>query len=185
MGRVLTWVVAAMVLAAGVLASTAGAGTPFRDTIHDEYAFPLEDFCDVAGLTVDLEGVLDIRVQIGEHGRAGLDYFLQHGTQRETLSANGVTLTSVANVIEKDLHVTDNGDGTLTILILATGNAVLYGPDGRAIARNPGQVRLELLVDDNGTPDDPFDDIELDRHVVKESTGRSDDFCDAAVAALT
>ena len=59
------------------------------------------------------------------------------------------------------------------------------GPDGKAIARNPGQTRLELVFDDNGTPDDPFDDIELSREIVKGSTGRSDDFCDAAVPALT
>ena len=185
MGRALTWAVAAVVLAAGALASTAGAGTPLRDTIHDEYALQEEDYCDVPGLTVDVAGVIDIRVQVSSKGRDGLDYFLQHVTQTETLSANGVSIRSVTDFVEKDLHVTDNGDGTLTVLIVATGNEVLYGPDGKAIARNPGQVRLGFLVDDNGTPDDPFDDVVLDRQVVKESTGRSDDFCDAAVAALS
>ena len=95
------------------------------------------------------------------------------------------TLTSVANVTEKDMRVTDNGDGTLTVVILATGNAVLYGQNGKAIARNPGQVRIELLVDDGGTPTDPSDDEILAEEVVRESTGRSDDFCDAAVPALT
>ena len=39
--------------------------------------------------------------------------------------------------------MTDNGDGTLTILVLTTGPAAVYGPDGKAIARNPGQVRFE------------------------------------------
>ena len=86
---------------------------------------------------------------------------------------------------QKDLHVTDNGDGTLTILVLATGNYTLYGEDGRAIARNPGQVRFELLIDHGGTPDDPSDDLELDFKIVKESTGRSDDACEAAVPALS
>jgi hypothetical protein len=43
-----------------------------------------------------------------------------------TNQANDKSVTGVVNVIEKDLRVTDNGDGTLTILILATGNAVLY-----------------------------------------------------------
>ena len=61
---------------------------------------------------------------------------------------------------------------------------MLYGPDGKAIARNPGQTRFELVFDDGGTPADPLDDVELDFRVVKESTGRSDDFCTAAVAAL-
>jgi hypothetical protein len=183
MGKAAAWIAAA-VLAMAVLASTASGGVVFRDTIHDEYAFTIENFCDVPGLDVDLAGVLDIQVQVVPKGSAGLDYFLQHGVQIETLSANGISLRSTANVVEKDLHVTDNGDGTVTVLIVATGNAVLYGPDGRAIARNPGQTRLEIVFDDNGTPDDPFDDIEVSRQVVKGSTGRTDDFCEAAVPAF-
>jgi hypothetical protein len=100
--------------------------------------------------------------------------------------ANGKSVTAVVNVFEKDKRVTDNGDGTLTVLIVATGNAVLYGADGKAIARNPGQIRFELLFDDGGTPDDPFDDEFLaDLGLVKGSTGRSDDFCEAAVPALS
>jgi hypothetical protein len=171
--------------AAVMFAAAAGAGQAFRDTIHVEDAFDIEDFCDVEGLTVELAFVMDIRVHGVPHGPDGLAYFLQHGTRTETLTANGTTLTSVANVIEKDLRVTDNGDGTLTILILATGSAVLYGDDGKAIARNPGQTRFELVVDHGDTPNDPSDDEELTFHVVKESTGRTDDFCEAAVAALS
>jgi hypothetical protein len=46
-------------------------------------------------------------------------------------------------------------------------------------------VRFELLIDHNGTPGDPSDDSELAFTLVKESTGRSDDACQAAVPALT
>ena len=95
-------------------------------------------------------------------------------------------MTSISTFIDKDLRVTDNGDGTLTILILATGNTVHYGEDGKAIAWNPGQQRIEILVDHGGTPTDPSDDEFLEfLGVVKESTGRSDDFCEAAVPILT
>lgn len=172
-------------IAATAFVSGAGAGQPSRFTIHHEYAFEEEDFCDVAGLTVAIAGVIEFEAKVMSRGRDGFDYFGQHGTQTETLSGNGRTLRSVANVNEKDLRVTDNGNGTLTVLILATGNAVLYGANGKAIARNPGQTRLEIVFDANDTPDDPFDDIELSRRVVKGSTGRSDDFCAAAVPALT
>jgi hypothetical protein len=136
---------------------------------------------------VELAFVVDLSVHVVPHGPDGLAYFLQHGTVSEmfTSLANGKSVTSVSTVIEKDLRVTDNGDGTQTILILATGNAVLYGDDGKAIARNPGQIRFEILVDDGGTPTDPSDDEFLDfLGVVKGSTGRSDDFCEAAVPAL-
>jgi hypothetical protein len=99
--------------------------------------------------------------------------------------ANGKSLTSFARVIEKDQRVTDNGDGSLTVLIKATGNAVVYGENGKPIARNPGQIRIELLIDHGGTPNDPSDDVVLSDELVKGSTGRSDDFCEAAVPALS
>ena len=171
---------------AAMLAAAAGAGPPFRETIHDEFELVDPDFCG-AGLTVEVAVVLDLRVHALPHGPDGLVYFLTHGTETDVLTnlANGRSVRSVATVIEKDLRVTDNGDGTLTVLILATGNAVLYGENGKAIARNPGQIRVELLIDHGGTPNDPSDDEILAEELVKESTGRSDDFCEAAVAALT
>lgn len=177
-----------LVLVLAGAAAAAEARQVFRETIHDEREIVLEDFCGVPGLTVELTSVLDMRVHVVPHGRAGLAYFLQHGVTREVLHnpATGKSLTSVATVTDKDMRVTETGDGTLTILVLATGNAVLYGPDGKAIARNPGQTRFEILVDDGGTPTDPWDDEFLGRlGTVKESTGRNDDFCEAAVSALT
>jgi hypothetical protein len=97
--------------------------------------------------------------------------------------ANGNAVTVEGTQLSKDLQVTDNGDGTLTIVVLGTGNLVVYGPDGKAIARDPGQVRIEFLVDDGGTPTDPSDDGELEFvGVVKD--GRTEDFCAAAVPVL-
>jgi hypothetical protein len=174
--------------AAVMLATAAGAGQVFRETIHDEDTLVLKDFCDVPGLNVELAFVLDIRVHAVPHGPDGLVYFLQHGTETDVFTnlANDKSVTGVLNVNEKDKRVTDNGDGTLTILILATGNAVLYGGNGKAIARDPGQIRFEILIDHGGTPNDPSDDKELAfLGVVKGSTGRSDDFCKAAVTALS
>ena len=174
--------------AAVILAGAASAGQVFRVTVHEEDEVVLEDFCEVPGLTVNLAFVLDVTVQTVPHGQDGLVYFLQQLKETDvyTNPANGKSVTEVSTVTGKDLRVTDNGDGTLTILVLATGNAVLYGADGKAIARNPGQVRFEILVDDGGTPTDPSDDEFLEfLGVVKGSTGRSDDFCEAAVPALS
>jgi hypothetical protein len=174
-------------IAAVTSGAAAGAGQVFRETIHDEGSFVLEDFCDQPSMTVDVAFALNLRVHAVPHGPARLAYFLQHGKRTEVLTnpANGKSLTSVAKVIEKDMRVTDNGDGTLTILILATGNSVLYGENHKAIARNPGQIRFEMLVDHGGTPTDPTDDEFLaDLGEVKGSTGRSDDFCEAALPAL-
>ena len=162
--------------AAVMLAAAASGGQVFRETIHVQGTDTLIDFCEEQGMDVGLEFVMDIGVHVVPHGD-GFEYFLQHGTRTEVLTFEGTSLTSTAKVIEKDMRVTDNGDGTVTVLILATGNSVLYGEDGKAIARNPGQVRLEIDFDESGS--------ELDRRVVRESTGRSDDFCDAAVSAFS
>ena len=175
-------------IAAVMLAAAAGAkpGQVFRETIHDEFEFVDDNFCD-AGLTVEVAVVLDIRVHAVPHGRDRLVYFLQHGTEMDVFTNldNGKSIRSFARVIEKDMRVTDNGDGTLTVVIQATGNATLYGENGKAIARNPGQIRIELLIDHGGTPNDPSDDVVLSEELVRGSTGRSDDFCEAAVAALS
>ena len=175
------------VTAAAMLAAGAAAQPPFKERFHDEGTFVDEDFCG-AGLTEDGAFVTDGSVLVVPHGPDGLQYFLEHlkVTVVYTNRANGKTVTyEVVTRVNKDLRVTDNGDGTLTILALATGNDVYYGPDGNVIGRNPGQTRVEILVDHGGTPTDPFDDVFLAEEIVKGSTGRSDDFCEAVVPALS
>jgi hypothetical protein len=178
---VLTAATVALAMAAPVAAAPLEHGT-----FHDEFSFIDPDFCG-AGLEVQFDVVIDGRFLVTQRGREGLVYFMQrvHIVNTATNLANGRTIIGVERTLNKDLHVTDNGDGTLTIVILATGNFALSGADGRAIARNPGQVRFEALVDHSGTPADPSDDVELDFTQIKESTGRNDDFCEAAVPALS
>ena len=170
------------------LAGGASAAPLEHTTFHDEFSGVVGDFCEVPGLTVHFDFVADGRLLAVPHGPDGLAYF--HVNVRVTTVytnvANGNTVTEVVNGVDKDLRVTDNGDGTLTILVLNTGNAALFGADGKAIGRNPGQVRFEFDVDDAGTPTDPFDDEEIEGsfRMVKGSTGRSDDFCGTIVPAL-
>ena len=173
----------------GSMALAGGASAkPLEHTdFHDESSETINDFCDVSGLTVHIDSVEDGRFLFNPHGPDGLAY--GHGnvssTNVYTNVANDNTVTEVGKVVDKDLRVTDNGNGTLTILVLTTGPAAVYGPDGKALARNPGQVRFELLIDNGGTPTDPSDDEFLeDLGVVKGSTGRSDDFCAAVVPVL-
>jgi len=121
------------------------------------------------------------------HGKDGLVYYGAQIRQDEVVTnlENGNSGRSASTFLDKDLRVTDNGDGTLTLLILTTGNAVLYGEDGKVIARDSGQQRVEIRIDHGGTPTDPSDDKFLEfLGVVKELTGRSDDFCALAVPML-
>jgi hypothetical protein len=112
-------------------------------------------------------------------GPDGLEYFNVHVEDRGTHTANGVTTTYVVRTVEKDLKLSfDEETGLLDIVALATGNATLYGPDGKAIARNPGQVRFHIVYD-------VVNDEELLFEIVKGSTGRSDDFCAAEMPLFT
>jgi hypothetical protein len=177
------------VTAAVTFTAAASAGQIFREIFRDEEQSQIiTDFCDVSGLTVEFATTADGHVHVVPHGRDGLAYFGAQIRQTEVVTnlANGNSVRSASTFVDKDLLVTDNGDGTLTLLILTTGNAVLYGEDGKVIARNPGQQRVEILIDHGGTPTDPSDDEFLEfLGIVKDSTGRSDDFCEVAVPLLT
>jgi hypothetical protein len=178
-----TALLAAFVLAVPALAKP---GRVIKETVHEEFFNEIDSFCET-DMVVESHVVVDGTTTIRPRGRAGLIYFANRLRITETLTnvENDNTVVSTVNLIDKDLHVTNNGDGTLTILILSTGNAVIYNSDGKAIGRNPGQVRFELLVDHGGTPSDPTDDTELSFELVKESTGRTDDFCEVVVPALS
>jgi hypothetical protein len=170
------------------LAGHASARVLERDSFHDEFSERVRNFCDVSGLTVRQDFTIDGRFTLKSRGPDRLPYFQQHGRVRvvTTNVATNRSVSEVSTTMEKDLRITDNGDGTLTILVLATGNSVVYGANGKAIARNPGQIRFELLIDHGGTPTDPSDDEFLKfLGVVKESTGRTDDFCSAVVPAIS
>jgi hypothetical protein len=172
---------ACCVAASAVLVGHASARVIEQERFHDEGTFVIEDFCGVAGLTVSDEFVFEGMFRIVQHGPDGFEYFAERLKETEVLTnlANGKTVTLV-NVLGagKDLKLTDNGDGTLTAITFGTGNTVLYGADGKAIARNPGQSRFELLID---LSDGELINIEL----ILGSTGRNDDICGAAVEALT
>ena len=182
-------------LAAGGIAATAStslataaSAQPIRESEVFEETQEFEDLCDVSGLTVQVNSTTESRFMFNPHGPDGLGYGLEHLriTNVYANAANGIAVTEQVTTVFKDLRVTDNGDGTVTILVLATGNAVVRGPDGKAIARNPGQIRFEALVDNGGTPTDPSDDEFLDvLRDVKGSTGRTDDFCEAVVPVLS
>lgn len=187
----MTFAAAAALLAFATVTTTVGtaAAKPLdRGTFHEEISAVLTDFCGVPGLDIEFEAVIDFEYSVRSRGREQLPYFTQFvmGDRTFTNPDNDRYVTEVFKVIEKDLAVTDNGDGTFTLLVLATGNSTLSGMDGKAIARNPGQVRDKILIDNNGTPQDPSDDEFLEYlEEVKGSTGRTDDFCAAAVPALT
>ncbi len=146
-------------------------------TFHDEFSGTDEDFCG-AGLAVDFAGTVDGRFQVNSRGPGGFDYFVEKTSvvQVFTDQATGLTATDIQpNTINKDLSITDNGDGTITIIALLTGGARTYGHEGKLIAKNSGQVRFEIVYD-------YVNDVEISNELVFGSTGTNDDFCAAVLA---
>jgi hypothetical protein len=81
-------------------------------------------------------------------------------------------VTHVLNFLDKDRKVTDNGDGTLTILVGQTGGDRWYDSDGKVVFKDGGGVWFKVLVDNNGTPTDPFDDEFIEFLGVSRSPAR-------------
>jgi hypothetical protein len=155
-----------------------------RGTFHDEFTDTVNDFCDVPGLTVQLDNVIDGSFHVVTRGKSKVPYYSEHAVFTQLTTGPGGSVTSKDATIGKDFKITDNGDGTTTIQVLATGNSTLYDSSGKVIARNPGQVRYSILIDDMGTSD-PSDDTETFLGFDKDSTGRSDDYCAVAVPLIS
>jgi hypothetical protein len=173
----------------GVMVTTgspAGAKPIERGDFTDSYDLVHENFCGVPGLTVSDIGTIKLRFRVNTQGRAGLPHYAENlreqGTVTDLNTGNSVTYSIVAN--SKDLQVTDNHDGTISIISFGTGTFTVADADGKALGRNPGQGRHMLLIDTNGTPNDFSDDELLGDEVLKESTGRNDNTCAAFLEGL-
>ena len=181
--------VAIAALAAGLLlaGSPATAAAPDRFTEPIDFAFTEDDFCDSAGLTVEIAVTGEKRVKVTQRGTDSLPHFSRHLTVERvfTNNATGAFFTTRDVAHFQDLHVADNGDGTLTVVNFGTGFSMMFDPDGRIIGKDTGQTRWESIIDLNGTPDDFTDDELISEQVLLGSTGTNDDFCEVAVDALT
>jgi hypothetical protein len=173
-------------LVLGTAVGPAAAAPLEREHFHDVSTEVVEEFC--GDLTVQIDTDLRGSFLVKTQGPDGLVYFLEtlHGTVSFTNLATSKSFTNVLNIVNKDLKVTDNGDGTLTILTTTTGSIKNYGPDGGLLFITTGQTRIEILVDHGGTPTNPDDDVLLDERLVRPFTGRSDtegrDFCEDFLA---
>jgi len=166
-----------------LVAAPANAGQLFHDRWHDAGSEVFDDFCGMDGVVhaFDVQGISHAE----GHGSAQLVYFLDsvHGWESFTNPDSGDSYVHVFNSVFHDYTVTDNGDGTLTIVHMAAGRDKWYASNGSLSLNDAGTVRWAELVDHNGTPTDPEDDVFLkDLGIVKPSTGTNDtegrDFCE-------
>jgi hypothetical protein len=175
-------VVTGLAIAGSVIASTPAAARPLDKGRFHDVGTELFD-CDGTPAQSDVDVWVNFLFNL--RGSSDFPYYREsvHGTQVFTNLNTGGTFTNAFSVNSKDHKITDNGDGTITILVIATGGSRYYDTDGHLVLNDPGQVRFSFAVDYNGTPSDPADDEEIEGsfQVVRDSTGRNDtegrDFC--------
>jgi len=162
---------------------TAGVATA-QPIVNEHFHTEFSETLNQCGLTFVRDFVADGHELVSARTPEGLIYFHNNIRIRHSYTnvANNKTMTQAENFVVKDVHVTDNGDGTLTVITLSTGSFKVVGPDGKLALADPGQVRFEFVVDDGGTPTDPGDDQILSEELILGSTGRNDleghEFCE-------
>ena len=177
------------VAAIAVAAVAMSAGTavvqakPYEQVRFDEQGSGLvDDFCGDLNVRIDFH---DQGVVVGrEAGKSRLLRYTQshHGGSTITNLATGRAFSFTWNYLNQDVQVADNGDGTITILAQIPGPERIYGPDGQLLNTNGGTFRLQTVLDDGGTPNDPSDDTVLSEEVVSSNGGKPQgefDFCDS------
>jgi hypothetical protein len=169
---------------AGLLVSTPATAKPL-DKGHFRDVFSETGDCD--GTPVQDDG--DVRGNFLFNQRGGaknpFPYYREsvRGTIVHTNLNTGGTFTEVFTNNSRDHRIVNNGDGTITITVFASGGFRAYDQNGKLVLNDPGQIRFAFDLDFNGTPGNPDDDEEIDGsfRIIRESTGRNDtqgrDFC--------
>lgn len=170
--------------AGSILGASPATAAPVSLTEPIEFTFTDEDFCGT-GLEVVIVGDGEERVQMAK--RRGATYFSSHVRLVQTFTNTATDASFSTRDVSRfrDLHITDNGDGTLTITNFGTGFFMMYDSDGKIIGKNTGQSRFETTIDLNETPDNFEDDVVVSEVPILGSTGTNDDFCEVAISALT
>lgn len=170
-------VTVAVLVASGVVAGAAAAGPATVTHFHHEDTIIHPANSKFCALDFEVEEVIDVSgTFVGVH--KGLDGTFYGATRMRgsvvyTNTDNENSIVNTFAINDKDQRVTEHADGSVTILVLATGNETYKLSGTKLVLRNPGQVRIAIHIDAEGNAS--FD-------VVRESTGRNDtagrNFCD-------
>ena len=173
-----------------VVAGTPASAQPIdKGHFHDVFTGDVYD-CD--GIPAQDSGDISGNFVFNQRGSSPFPYYREslHGTVMTTNLETGGTFTNIFTANSRDHSIVDNGDGTITITVFASGGSRRYDANGNLVLRETGQLRFAVDIDYNGTPGDPSDDVEVPDsfRIVRPFTGHSDisggDFC-AALAEFT
>jgi len=134
----------------------------------DQHSQRLTDCPRIRG-RIDVDFRVYLRA-VARH-RAKIVYYTEHdrGTRTITNLATGKAVREIYSEANKDQQITDNMDGTFTLIQKITGTFRTYGPDNKLILHEAGTLIYRLTLDNNGTPQDPSDDVVLDQSFVRQT----------------
>ncbi len=174
----------------GLTAVPVAADKPFED-VHIRFTAPYEE--KLCGL--DVETTLSAREHLkGKIGPNGLPRF--QGSASRTVTwynpETGLSLTSRDRSTFKDLRVTDNGGGTMTVVWQTTGIPLeITLDDGTAAVKDVGRIVISTVLDYNGTKTDAKDDEFVSQEILSISgphpvvASNFTMYCSTLVAGLT
>jgi hypothetical protein len=152
---------------------------------HEQGSWIVHNYCGDLRVRFDLDdsGVIVLRTT----GPNGLPRFTatHHGGLEITNLATGKAFTFTWHYALPDVRVSDNGDGTLTLVYQVPGPETIYGPDGQRLHTNGGTMRFEVILDHAGTPGDPSDDVVISETVISSVGGQPQDPFDYCAAFRT
>src|SRR6187455_3033609 len=122
----------------GLLVSTSATASPIdKGHFHDVFTSDVYD-CD--GTPAQDSGDVKGNFLFNQRGSSPFPYYREsvHGTGVTTNLETGGTYTNVFTYNSKDQTVVDNGDGTITITVFATGNSRWYDASGELVLRDTG-----------------------------------------------
>ena len=168
--------IAGVAITGSVLASAPATAKPIdKGHFHDVFTSDVYD-CD--GTQAQDSGDVSGNFVFNQRGSSAFPYFREsvRGTIVTTNLENDGTYTNVFTANSRDHTIVNNGDGTITITVFASGGSRFYDTDGKLVLRDPGQTRFAVDIDYNGTPGDPSDEVVVPDsfRIVRPSTGHSD-----------
>lgn len=155
-----------------------------RDGEHYTVEFVNADFCGLLSVRVVEDGDLH---WIGRPADGDAQSFTvwSQGTVTVTSLTNGRVVSMAWHKADRDVRVSDNGDGTRTLSAMNSRLETWVGPDGEVL-KNRGVHFWELVVSDGGTPGDPFDDFWVEELGFREvgNWDLSSNLCEQMIAWL-
>ena len=119
----------------------------FTDDPYDCDGLPAQDSGDISGNFV-----------LNQRGSSPFPYYREsvHGTFVTTNLLTGGTFTQVFASVSQDHVITDNGDGTITIMVNSAGGWRAYDQFGKLVLKDPGNFRFSFDIDYQRHPRRPL-----------------------------